>query len=83
MKRVVFKEYNLTEDQFTFFVEYDDAQEDVAFIGDELDVLKMAYDLNGESFMSPLGLAIIKILHDQKEIDSDDPAQFVGRSWEF
>lgn len=91
IKRVVFKEYNLAEDMFTFSVECDslfqlrEIREDVHFTGEEIRILLSHYETNrgNAAFLSRLGIAIIEILHDQNEIDSDDPTEFVGRAWEF
>lgn len=78
-------EYDSTYDEFYFDVqnEYQGKIEEVALTGSLIGFLKEQYDLTNGEGMNVRDVAIMCILHDQDDIDSDDPTEFIGRSFEY
>ena len=85
---VTFTEYHLNSDEFIFKVktspDNDNSFSHVLLTGDEIYALKEQYDASPDQCgqgMSIQDVAIMCILHDQDDITSDDPTEFVGRSF--
>ena len=88
--KVTFTSYDLAIDEFRFDVQtIDDHSQDrytMVMSGEAVARLKQEYDATSDGMGEGMNLrdvAVMCILHDQDEIDSDDPAEFVGRTFEI
>lgn len=78
-------EYDLNNDVFYFDVqdEYQGKIQEVGLTGSLIGSMKEQFDLTNGEGMNVRDVAIMCILHDQDDIDSDDPTEFIGRSFEY